>query len=238
IASLPPPKGFTRGLKLALKSGSFGLIAEIKKASPSRGLIREEFDPSELAKSYSLGGATCLSILTETNYFQGENKHLQDVRSATDLPLIRKDFIIDPYQVAESRAIGADCILIIMAAVSDILAGTLFKFAQDLGMDVLVEVHNRHELERSRKLNPKLLGINNRNLKTLGVDLSITEELAPNAPKDAIIVSESGINSHSDIRRISAKGVNCFLVGESLMRQTNVTKALKTLIGTNKQYRG
>ncbi len=233
VSLLKPPRRFTKALKNSLISGSFGLISEIKKASPSRGLIRKEFKPAELAVSYMLGGTTCLSVLTDIPYFQGANEDLELVRSVVDLPIVRKDFIIDPYQILESRAIGADCVLLIMAAVTDKLAKNLYQTAKELDLDVLVEVHDEDEMQRALLLGPDLIGINNRNLKTLAVDLSITERLAPMAPKDVILVSESGIYKNEDLQRISASGVKCFLVGESLMRQSDVEKAVKNLLTDN-----
>ena len=180
-----------------------------------------------------MGGATCLSVLTDVPYFQGNNRDLEQAKSAVDLPILRKDFMIDPYQILESRAIGSDCVLLIMAAVSDPVASLLYNNAQELGMDVLVEVHDENEMERALALQPKLIGINNRNLKTLKVDLGTTERLAPKVPEDIILVSESGIHLNTDLKRISALGINCFLVGESLMRQADVEKAVRDLLGNN-----
>ncbi len=228
-----PVRLFTEALEKSLKTIEIGIIAEIKKASPSSGVIRNEFDPQSIATSYKSAGASCISVLTDTPFFQGQPEDLEAVRKAVDLPVIRKDFIIDPYQVFESRAMGADCILLIMAALTDSKAKTLYKLALDLDMDALVEVHNIEELDRAMALNSNLLGINNRNLKTLQVDLSVTEELVKKAPKDSILVSESGIRNRSDIERIVACGVNCFLVGESLMRDKNIGSALSKLIGKN-----
>lgn len=228
-----PVRLFTEALEKSLNTIEIGIIAEIKKASPSSGLIRNEFDPQSIATSYKSAGASCISVLTDTPFFQGRPEDLEAVRKAVDLPVIRKDFIIDPYQVFESRAMGADCILLIMAALTDSKAKTLYKLALDLDMDALVEIHNIEELDRAIALNSNLLGINNRNLKTLQVDLSVTEELVKKAPKDSILVSESGIRHRSDIERIIACGVNCFLVGESLMREKNIGSALSKLIGKN-----
>lgn len=234
-----PPRGFIHALEKSLKSKSYGLIAEIKKASPSQGLIRQNFDPISLATAYQQGGATCISVLTDTPYFQGSDQHLSQAREAVDLPVIRKDFIIDPYQILESRAIGADCILIIMAAVSNAMAAKLYTCAKEFGMDVLVEVHSEEEMGRALDLDPDpdLVGINNRNLKTLEVDLATTEKLIPMAPKGSVIVSESGLYSNNDLQRLSAAGANCFLVGESLMRQENVANAVQVLLGDNMHYK-
>ena len=228
-----PVRLFTKSLEKSLNKIGIGIIAEIKRASPSSGVIRNEFDPQSIATSYKSAGASCISVLTDTPFFQGRAEDLEAVRKAVDLPVIRKDFIIDPYQVFESRAMGADCILLIMAALTDSQAKTLYKLALDLEMDALVEIHNIEELDRAIALNSKLLGINNRNLKTLQVDLSVTEELIKKAPKDSILVSESGIRNRSDIERIVACGVNCFLVGESLLREKNIGSALSKLIGKN-----
>ncbi len=220
-----------RGFSHALKNAPTGLIAEIKKASPSRGLIREDFNPAELAKAYAAGGATCLSVLTDEPYFQGQDHYLQEARAAVALPVLRKDFILDPYQVLESRSLGADCILLIMAALAPALASELESVARELGMDVLLEIHNEAELNQALSLKSPLIGINNRNLKTLEVNLDTTVALAGSIPDDKIIICESGIKSHSDIQRMKQNGVHCFLVGESLMLQADVTAATKKLLG-------
>jgi indole-3-glycerol phosphate synthase len=226
-----PPRGFGRCLKEEIARGRYALVAEIKKASPSGGLIREDFDPAALARAYAKGGATCLSVLTEPRHFQGSPAHLSAARGAVELPVLRKDFILDPWQIYESRAMGADCILLIMAALSDQQARDLESLARSMDMDVLAEVHDRHELDRALGLETPLIGINNRNLRTLKTDLANTIELAPYVPPDRFLVAESGIKTHEDVRRIAAAGAHCFLVGESLMREPDVAAAARALLG-------
>lgn len=226
-----PPRGFAASLQRVIHAEKFGLIAEIKRASPSKGLIRADFDPANLARAYQEGGATCISVLTDKPYFQGSDEFLTAVRSVVDLPLLRKDFILEPYQVYESRAIGADCILLILAAMDERSAKEIIAVASELGMDVLVEVHDGAELDRALRLGAKLVGINNRNLKTLSVDLAVTEQLGPKVPRDRVLVAESGIARTEDLERMNRAGASAFLVGETLMRQMDVAEATRALLG-------
>jgi indole-3-glycerol phosphate synthase len=225
------PRGFGAALKDATVRGKYGLIAEIKKASPSGGLIRPDFDPVALARAYRDGGATCLSVLTDEKFFQGTEEHFRAARAAVDLPVLRKDFILDPWQVYESRAMGADCILLIMACLTDAEARELEALARNFNMDVLAEIHDKSELDRALGLETSLIGINNRDLRTLKTDLATTVDLAPLVPPDRFLVAESGIRDTDDLRRLSAVGPNCYLVGESLMRQGDVTAAVRALLG-------
>lgn len=227
-----PPRGFGHALKHMAGASSYALIAEIKKSSPSAGLIRPEFDPAVLAHAYADAGAACLSVLTEKRYFHGANEHLHEVRAAVPLPLLRKDFILDPWQVYQSRLMGADCILLIMAALTDANARHLEELARALDMDVLVEVHDRAELDRALGLETSLIGVNNRNLKTLKTDLQTTLDLAPHVPSDRFLVAESGIGTHADVKRLAEAGAQCFLVGESLLREPDVGAATRALLGT------
>ncbi len=228
IQDLPLPSGFLNKLK---RSHNAALIAEVKKASPSKGVIREDFDPVAIAKIYQESGASCLSVLTDQPYFQGHDDFLKAIKAEVDIPVLRKDFMIDPYQIYESRALGADCVLLIMAALSDAMAMTLYQTALSLDMDVLVEVHNLAELERSLRLDPMMIGVNNRNLKTLKVNVDTSYDLLMNIPSSTYKISESGIADHNTLSRLHKVGYKAFLVGESLMRQDDIGQAVHNLLG-------
>ncbi len=223
------PKDFFAALKAKDEKAEIGLICEIKKASPSHGIIREDFNHIEIAKSYVEAGATCLSILTDEKYFQGKNDYLREVRAITNLPILRKDFIVDTYQIYEAKMLGADCILLIVAMLGDEKLIELEKCALDAGLSVLIEVHNEEELQRASKLKSKLLGINNRDLKTLKVDLQTSLNLCEKVPNDYVLIAESGIKDRLDIELLQQAGINCFLIGEHFIRQKNIAKAVRDI---------
>ncbi len=224
-------RGFTNALRDAVAQGRSGVIAEVKKASPSKGVIREQFDPIAIAKSYQRGGATCLSVLTDEKYFQGHDAYLQAARDAVSLPVLRKEFVVDDYQIIEARALGADCVLLIVSALDIMQLTVLNDAARNLSMDVLIEVHDAPELEAALSRKPALIGINNRNLKTFETTLETTFDLLERIPNDVLVVTESGINSHSDVQQMREKNVNAFLVGEACMRADEPGEALATLFG-------
>ena len=230
-AAVEPPRSFRDALEAAAKPGRPALIAEIKKASPSRGLIRADFDPPALARAYAEGGAACLSVLTDGPSFQGDDRHLAAARGAAPLPCLRKEFLVDPWQVAESRTLGADAVLVILAMVEDALAADLLAEAARFGMDALVEVHDEREMERAGSLGARLVGVNNRDLRSFEVDLAATERLAPRAPPGSLLVAESGLFAPADVQRVSAAGARAVLVGEGLMRQPDVAAAARALLG-------
>ncbi len=223
----PLPSGFLTAMKA---TNGPALIAEVKKASPSKGIIRHDFDPVQIAQTYKTSGATCLSILTDEPYFQGCDGYLVSIKKAVNIPVLRKDFMIDPYQIYESRTLGADCILLIMAALEDNQATELYEITRELRMDILIEVHNLEELERSLKLDPMMIGVNNRNLKTMAIDLKTSYDLLKYMPKNCYKISESGIPDNQTLRGLHTSGYNGFLVGESLMRQDDISAAVKELI--------
>ncbi len=232
VLDSPLKGGFIKNIRDKIETGSPALIAEIKKASPSKGIIREDFNPVEIARAYESAGASCLSILTDEPYFQGRDEYLAQIRDAASLPVLRKDFMLDPYQIYESRLLGADCILLIMAALDNESARHLYHLATDLGMDVLVEVHNLEELERAMVFTPAMIGVNSRNLKTLEVNLDTARDLGLLIPGEIVKVAESGIYTHDDLQSLHQAGYHAFLVGESLMREKDVAHATKKLLGT------
>lgn len=230
LSEAPPVRGFAKALDAKAARGDYALIAEIKKASPSAGLIRADFDAATLAVSYAKAGAACLSVLTEEDHFQGRDEYMQAARAASGLPVLRKDFMLEIYQVAEARVLGADCILLIMASLSDALARQLETYAMEIGLDVLVEVHDEEEFHRAMNLSSPLIGVNNRNLKTLAIDLGTTERLAKLLPKGRVLVAESGLKTPADLARMAKAGAHRFLIGESLMRQPDVESATRAIL--------
>ncbi|MBM3487404.1 MAG: indole-3-glycerol phosphate synthase TrpC [Alphaproteobacteria bacterium] len=226
----PPPRGFLAALRRAIAARGFGLIAEVKRASPSKGLIRADFDPAKLARAYEQGGAACVSVLTDAPYFQGEDADLVAARTAAAIPVLRKDFMLDPYQIAEARALGADCVLLILAALDDDTAKELEIKAMSFGMDVLIEVHDAAELDRALRLKSPLVGVNNRDLKTLKTDLGTTRALARHVPPDRLLVAESGLYTATDLAEMAALGARSFLIGEALMREPDVEVATRSLL--------
>ena len=229
LTTASTPRGFTRSLREKQASGLAAVIAELKKASPSKGVIREDYDPAQIARSYAKGGATCVSVLTDRDFFQGHDDHLLAARNACSLPVLRKEFIVDPYQVFEARGLGADCILLIVAALDDAALVELLAVSSELGMDTLVEVHDRSELERAMRLDLDMIGINNRNLHTFETHLSTTLELLDQIPEGCLVVTESGIHSSADVKLMRDHGVDCFLVGEALMRAPEPGRELRAL---------
>ena len=225
----PPMRGFVAALSARIEAGDPAVIAEVKKASPSKGIIREDFDPTAIARSYASAGAACLSVLTDENYFQGHDRYLVDARAATRLPALRKDFVVDPYQIYEARMLGADCVLLIVAALEPALLRECHACATELGLDVLIEVHDRPELGRALELSPKLVGINNRDLRTFDTKLTTTYDLLPEIPNGTVVVTESGIHDRAQVAAMRARGVNAFLVGEAFMRARDPGAALRTL---------
>jgi len=230
LPSAPPVRAFGAALTAKVDAGAYALIAEIKKASPSAGLIRADFDPAHLATAYARAGAACLSVLTEEDHFQGRDEYLRAARDASGLPVLRKDFMLEIWQVAEARALGADCILLILACLTDTQARDMEAYAHGIGLDVLIEVHDEPELERALRLKSPLIGVNNRNLKTLQIDLGTTERLAKLLPKDRVLIAESGLKTPADLARMAKAGARRFLIGESLMREPDVEAATRALL--------